>query len=96
LSVDEFEVGLEIIANDICPSGAVCKSARYTPKEPKEGLRVTKYEVRVPSVSPALQARVGAWALGFTADMFLMQDVPHFGPQQQHFHRVVAEPAAGR
>lgn len=52
LSVEEFESGLEIIANDICPTGAVCKFTRYTPKEPKEGLRVTKYEVRVPSVCP--------------------------------------------
>jgi hypothetical protein len=57
LSVEELETGLKIIANEICPTGEICNFIAYKPKMPKDGLRVTKYEVQIPSVCPPEMTR---------------------------------------
>ncbi len=57
LPVAELEAGLSAIANEICPTGEICNFTAYRPKSPKDGLRVTKYEVQIPSVCPSQMTR---------------------------------------
>lgn len=49
LSAEEFDRGLEAITKRLCPNGAICKFTEYVPKQPKGGLKLTRYTVEVPS-----------------------------------------------
>jgi hypothetical protein len=57
LPVEELEAGLNAIANEICPTGEICNFTAYVPKRPTDGLRVTKYEVQIPSICPPEMTR---------------------------------------
>ena len=49
----EFAEGLKAITQRLCPNGAVCTFKEYIPERGKDGLRLTRYTIEVPSVCNA-------------------------------------------
>lgn len=50
LTSELFEDGLRVVSQRLCPSGAICTFKEYVPAQGKDGLRLTRYEIEVPSV----------------------------------------------
>jgi hypothetical protein len=59
LTAAEFEKGLREIEKKLCPEGSVCAFKEYVPVQPRDGLKLTRYTIDVPSVCTA-QERYGS------------------------------------